>query len=234
MKAIYKREVDNYLNNPMGYVFLGIFVLLFSALFCYLNLYGTSSNMAYTFQWMIYLMLVLMPLLTMRSMAEEKAEKTDQLLLCAPVGASSVVLGKFFAVLSLVGIALLLTVPHWVILMMQGNPALFETLLIYVGFILYASVYASIGIFISSLTESQIISAVVTFAVFLGMLFLEVFVVPSISSRELYALLGSISFVQRYRDFAMGLFSIPSFVYYLSVTMLFVFFTTRVIEKRRW
>ncbi len=234
MKAIYKREIDNYLNNPMGYIFLGIFVLLFSSLFCYLNLYGTHSDIAYTFQWIIYLMLVLMPLVTMRSMAEEKAEKTDQLLLCAPVDASAIVLGKFFAVLSLVVLALLLTVPHLVILMVQGNPALGETLLTYTGFLLYASVYAAIGIFISSLTESQIISAVVTFSVFLAMLFLELFVVPSVSSRELYMLLGSISFAQRYRDFSMGLFSIPSFVYYVSVAMLFNFFTTRVLEKRRW
>ena len=71
MKAIFKRETDNYLTNPMGYVFLGIFVLMFSGIFCYINLYGlTSSDISYSFQWMIYAMLGLMPQLTLRLMSE--------------------------------------------------------------------------------------------------------------------------------------------------------------------
>lgn len=235
MKAIYKRELGNYLNNPMGYVFLGIFVLMFSGIFCYLNLYVyTSSDISRTFNVMIYLMLVLMPLLTMRSIAEEKAEKTDQLILCAPIGPTSIVYGKFFAAMTLILIALLFTLPHVIILALQGNPQLGATLLSYFGFFIYSCVYAAIGIFISSLTENQVISAIVTFASFIAMLALEVFLVPAIQSPALYALLGGISFATRYSDFSLGILNIASVVYYLSVAALFNYFTVRVIEKRRW
>ena len=101
MKAIIKKELNSYLQNPMGYVFLAIFVLFFSSIFTYMNLYTVlSSEIAYTFSLMIYVMMVLMPLLTMRLMSEEKAEKTDQLLLSAPIKSADIVLGKFFAALA--------------------------------------------------------------------------------------------------------------------------------------
>ncbi len=235
MKAIYKRELANYMNNPMGYVFIGIFLLMFSGLFCYLNLYTyTSSDISHTFGVMIYLMLFLMPLLTMRLIAEEKSEKTDQLLLCSPVSAASIVYGKFFAAMTLILIALLFTLPHMVILLLQGNPQLGMTLLAYFGFFIYSCVYAAIGIFISSLTENQVISAVLTFALFILMLATEIFIVPAIQSPALYAILGSISFATRYADFSLGIFNISSVVYYASVALLFNYFTVRVIEKRRW
>lgn len=235
MKAIYKRELANYMNNPMGYVFIGIFLLMFSGLFCYLNLYTyTSSDISHTFGAMIYLMLFLMPLLTMRLIAEEKSEKTDQLLLCSPVSAASVVYGKFFAAMTLILIALLFTLPHMVILLLQGNPQPATTLLAYFGFFVYSCVYAAIGIFISSLTENQVISAVLTFALFILMLATEIFIVPAIQSPTLYAILGSISFATRYSDFSLGILNISSIVYYISVAVLFNFFTVRVIEKRRW
>ena len=235
MKAIFKREIDNYLNNPMGYVFLGIFVLIFSGIFCYINLYGfTSSDISHTFQWMIYAMLMMMPLLTMRLMSEEKAAKTDQLLLSSPVSSTAIVLGKFFAIMGLVGIALLFTIPHLIILIVNGNPAFSTTALAYFGFLLYSAVYASIGLFISSLTENQVISSVFTFATFVVMLAVEFLVVPSIQNPTLYKILGSISFATRYGDFSMGVLNFTSVIYYLSIAALFNYFTVFSIEKRRW
>ncbi len=235
MKAIFKREIDNYLNNPMGYVFLGIFVLIFSGIFCYVNLYGlTSSNISYTFSWMIYAMLCLMPLITMRLLAEEKAGKTDQLLLCSPVSSMDIVMGKFFAVMVLVALALCFTVPHLVVLILRGNPDFSTTFLAYLGFLLYASVYASIGLFISSLTENQVISAVLTFATFIGMLAVEILLVPSIQSPLLYKILSGISFASRYTDFSLGILNITSLIYYISVALMFNYFTVLSIERRRW
>lgn len=235
MKAIYRREIGNYLNNPMGYVFLGIFVVMFSSVFCYMNIYTlTSSNISYTFEIIIYFMLVLMPILTMRLMAEEKNEKTDQLLLCAPVSPLSIVYGKFLAAMSLILIALIFTLPHIVILISSGNPPLLSTVIAYFGFLLYCSVYASIGIFISSFTENQVISAVITFAVFIAMLGIEIFLLPAVQNPAIYTLLKSISFAGRYNDFSLGVLNYTSIVYYLSVTVFFNFLTVRVIEKRRW
>ncbi len=235
MKAIFKREIDNYLNNPMGYVFLGIFILMFSGIFCYINLYGlTSSNISYTFTWMIYVMLCLMPLLTMRLLAEEKAAKTDQLLLCSPISSKDVVMGKFFAVMSLVILALCFTIPHLVVLILRGNPDFSTTLLAYLGFLLYSSVYASIGLFISSLTENQVISAVLTFATFIAMLALEILVVPAIQNPFTYKILSGISFASRYTDFSLGILNLSSLVYYISIALMFNYFTVLSIERRRW
>ncbi len=235
MRAIFKRELDNYLNNPIGYVFLGIFVLMFSGLFCYINLYGlASSDISHTFRIMAYAMLCVMPLLTMRLMAEEKASKTDQLLLTSPVTSTGIVLGKFFAVMGLIIVALLFTVPHLIILIIYGNPALGTTALAYLGFLLYCAVYASIGIYISSLTENQVISAVISFAIFAAMLATEVFVVPAIQNPIIYKILGSISFVARFNNFYLGILNISSVVYYISVAVLFVYLTVLSVEKRRW
>ena len=235
MKAIFKREISNYLNNPMGYVFLGIFILMFSGIFCYMNLYGlTSSDISYTFQWMIYVMLGIMPLLTMRLMAEEKAAKTDQLLLTTPVSSVAIVAGKFFAVMALCVLALLFTAPHIIILVFRGNPSFLSTLLAYFGFLLYASVYAAIGLFISSLTENQVVSAVITFASFIAMLALELLILPAVQSPVLYNVLGSISFASRYVDFSLGILNITSVIYYISVAVMFNFFTVISIERRRW
>lgn len=234
MKAIFKRELDNYLNNPMGYVFLGIFILMFSGIFCYGNLYRLkSSDISYTFEVMIYAMLCIMPLLTMRLMAEEKASKTDQLLLTSPVTSAGIVFGKFFAVMSLVIIALIFTMPHVIILIGFGNPAVGTSVLAYLGFVMYAAVYASIGLFISSLTENQVISAVITFTAFIAMLASE-FLVQSIQNPVLYKILGSISFAVRYNNFCMGILNISSVIYYLSVTAMFIYFTVLSVEKRRW
>lgn len=235
MKAIFKREIDNYLTNPMGYVFLGIFVLMFSGIFCYINLYGlTSSDISYSFQWMIYAMLGLMPLLTMRLISEESAMKTDQLLLSSPISATSIVMGKFFAVMALVLLALIFTAPHLVILILRGNPAFGTTVLAYFGFILYSAVYASIGLFISSLTENQVVSAVITFATFIALLALELLLVPSIQNPIWYKLLGGISFATRYVDFSLGILNVTSVIYYISIAALFNYFTVLSIERRRW
>ena len=235
MKAIFKREIGNYLNNPMGYVFLGIFILMFSGIFCYINLYGlTSSDISYTFGWMIYVMLGLMPLLTMRLLSEEKAAKTDQLLLTSPISSTAIVAGKFFAVMALCALALLFTVPHLVILILRGNPAFGTTALAYFGFLLYAAVYASIGLFISSLTENQVVSSVITFAIFIAMLAIELLLVPSIQSPVLYNILGSISFASRYADFSMGILNFTSVIYYISISFMFNCLTVLSIERRRW
>ncbi len=235
MKAIFKREIDNYLTNPMGYVFLGIFILMFSGIFCYVNLYGyTSSDISYSFQWMIYVMLGLMPLLTMRLLAEESAMKTDQLLLSSPVTSTSIVMGKFFAAMALVALALVFTSPHLVILALRGNPVFGTTALAYFGFLLYSSVYASIGLFISSLTENQVISAVITFATFIAMLAIELLVVPSVQSPLLYNILGGISFAARYVDFSLGILNITSVIYYISIAVMFNYLTVLSIERRRW
>ena len=160
--------------------------------------------------------------------------KTDQLLLSSPVSATSIVLGKFFAVMALVGMALIFTVPHLVVLILRGNPAFGTTALAYFGFILYSAVYASIGLFISSLTENQVVSAVITFAAFIAMLALELLLVPSVQNPVFYKLLGGISFATRYVDFSLGILNVTSVIYYISVAALFNYFTVLSIERRRW
>lgn len=234
MKAIIKKELNSYLQNPMGYVFLAIFVLFFSSIFTYMNLYTVlSSEIAYTFSLMIYVMMVLMPLLTMRLMSEEKAEKTDQLLLSAPIKSADIVLGKFFAAMALLLIALLFTLPHVIILVLKGNPNILTLILSYVGFILYSSVYVAIGLLISSLTENQVISAVISFSIFIALLFIELLLVPSIQDPTLYNLLKGISLAKRFDDFSLGILNFASVIYYLSITFFVNFLTVKAIDKRR-
>lgn len=234
MLAIYKRELDNYLQSPVGYVFLGMFALIFSMMFAFFNISAQSASLSAVFQMMTFAIMLLIPILTMRLLSEDKANKTDQLLFCAPVSTFDIVFGKFLAASALVLFGLVTTLPHLAILAFQGNPPAAATIAIYVGFFLLALAYMSIGIFISSFTESQVVSAFITFGIFVALLFVEGFLINMIPNQTVVTVLSWFSIMKRFGDFSIGVLNFAQVVYYVSVIAIFLFLTTRRLEKRRW
>ena len=169
MIAIMKRDLRGFFTSPIGYVFLAVFLLVCNYFFYSYNIRGAASSLSYVFSNMLLVLVFLIPLITMRLMSEEMRQRTDQMLLTAPVRVFDIVLGKYLAAMLVFVIALACTFTWPLIVTMFGDPAIYEIIGNYVAMLLLISCLVSVGLFISSLTESQIIAAILSFVVMLGL-----------------------------------------------------------------
>ncbi len=233
MLAIYKRELRSYFTSPMGYIFCGVFLVVNNLFFYLYNIYSQSSDLTGLFSNMLFMLIFIIPLLTMRSFSEEMKQKTDQLLLTSPVNISSIVVGKFLAAMTVFIIALIGTLTWPLIVTMYGNPAAYTIIGNYVAVIFAVSTFIAMGVFVSSLTKSQIVAAIISYCVFLGVYFLQS-LASVIDQSFIQNMLNWLSIFSRYQNLTLGLFSLADIVYYISYTVVFLFLTTRVIEKKRW
>jgi ABC-2 type transport system permease protein len=233
MTAIMRRELSSYFYSPIGYVFLAVFYVFAGFYFFASCLMSNSTELSPVFGAMFTIVLFLIPILTMRLFSEDRKHKTDQALLTAPISLTGLVLGKFLAAffIYLISLAVLLVdalivagfaPPNWQ--MIFGN---------FTGLLLLGSALISICMFISSLTENQVIAAIGGFASALGLLLLDslggVFQNPV--AQQIFT---GISFFQRYNDFTSGKFDLAGVFFFLSVCAIFIFLTVRALEKRRW
>lgn len=232
MKAIFNREFRAYFNSMLGYVFLTIFLLLTGAMFFIINLYRATATMTGFFLNINVWAIFLLPMLTMRMFSEDRKQKTDQLLLTAPISVWEMVLGKYFSAVCVFLVGVAVTVLYPIIINLFGELPVAETISCYVGFILLCMAIISIGAFMSSLTESQIVAAISTYGILIVLMFLSN-VVSSISNEALVNALLWISPMQRFSEFTMGILSLDSVIYYLSIIALFLFLTVTSFEKRR-
>lgn len=286
MKAIYKREIKMYFNSIIGYVFIAFFVLITAIYFSIQNILVLSPDFQNILSNVIMMFLILGPMLTMRLLSEEKNKKTDQLLLTAPVSIPSIVLGKYFAAVTVFLISLLITGIFPVILAFFGTVAVAQIIGTYIGFFLLGSAFIAVGLWVSSITDNQIVSAVATFAAIFLLLMVQT-IVKAASGSQVFSLMfaGIIALIiafyfyyntknseisitlfiiemavllilyfvkrsiftglagkfammfavlTRFQNFAMGLLDVSSIVYFISFIAVFLYFTIRVIEKRRW
>lgn len=177
MGAILKKELRTYFNTMTGYVFLGFFLLITGFYFSISCVFSGSSSFIDVLSSTLIPLLVLIPVLTMRLFSEEARQKTDQLLFTSPVSISQIVFGKFFAAAALFFCGIGITSLYAIILAQFGEVSFAETLTGIVGYFLMGCCFISVGLFISVLTDNQIISAVGTFA---AMFF--IFMLDSIAS----------------------------------------------------
>lgn len=243
MKAIFKRELNAYFKTPLGYIFAGLFFAFCALMFFTFNLNANTSIMTKYFTNICYVFIVIVPLLTMKMFSEERKLKTDQLLLCAPVKVTDIVLGKFLSGLTVLGISVALTLVFLVVLGLYGNPPIIQSLVGYFGIMLYGAMLIAIGMFVSTLTQNQVISAVITMAI-VGVLTLVGAVnfdfTTALGGKLVILgkfLNGAVDFIDigaRFNDFAQGILNVVPIVYYLTMTALFFLLTVRVIERRRW
>lgn len=167
MTAIYKREVKSYFNNVLGYIFCA-FILLFVGIFTMaINLTGGSASFEYSIGNMAFIYMIAVPILTMRVIAEERKQKTDQLLYSLPMSMSEVVMGKFFALLTVLLVPTVICCVYPLILSAYGKINFFASYGTIFAFFMLGSALLSMGLFISSLTENQITAVISTFVVVL-------------------------------------------------------------------
>lgn len=233
MLAIMKRELLSYFTSPLGYVFVAVFYL-FSGVFLYLfTLYSQSADMSSVYIGMFFVMLIMIPILTMRLMAEENRQKTDQLLLTSPVSLTRLVMGKFLSAFSIIAMCVLIFVVYGIVLscFVDMNWAIIWGNI--VGMLLLGALCVSSGLFISTLTENQMIAAVGSIGINIAFILVDSFaaVMPIKFLQDVFY---SLSFYSRYNEFTLGIFSLSNVFFFVSVAFVFLFLTVRVLEKRRW
>lgn len=233
MTAIFKKELKNYFSTPIAYVFLAPFILFASIQFIAILQHTNQVLMDYILTYVNLLCLFIVPVLTMQLLSEERSKKTDQLLLTAPVTVWDIVLGKFMAAYSVFFIGCGISLIYPIIFSIIGSPIVSEVIGQYIGFILIWGVFISVGLFISSCTESQVVSAILTFVALFFLYSVDSWTM-SITNNYVKEFVSWFSIMNRYTDFQEGLLNIPSIVYYLSFMFIFLFLTQRNIEKRRY
>lgn len=233
MKAIFKKEFKGYFLSPIGYIFVGVFMVLSAMFFLNGSIAYQVADIGVLFSNISVVYLFLVSILTMRLMSEERNKKTDQLLLTAPVSVTEIVLGKYFAAMAVFGVTILVSLVFPIVLFMFGQPPLGEVIGSYLGFILLWGAFIAIGVLISALTESQMIAAVFTFGVLLLLYFLDP-ISANISNPILLKAVEWLSLFRRYNEFQTGILNIENVVYYLSFIFVMLFLTVRTVEKRRY
>lgn len=289
MLAILNKELRTYFCSGIAYIFMTI-LLFFGGIFTFLyNVYSKNGDFASTLSSLSFIFVFVMPILTMKTIADETRTKTDQLLLTSPQKISSIVFGKFLAALILFGLTLVITMIYPLILTSFGKVAMGETVATYVGTFFLGACFIAIGIFISALSESQVVAAVGTLGatfvlwilkiavqgipsslntstsgiIFTLILIVAVSLIIYLNTKNYYfaggtflvggiillivvitnkaifegfigKFFGWISVVQRNDTFATGIISVNSIIYFISFTFVFLFFTARTLDKRRW
>lgn len=288
MTAILGKEFKHYFKSPIGYVFMGFVFVVFGILFT-INLFYQNSDYSQVVGSQVTIMFVLFfgtPLITMKLLAEEKNKKTDQLIITSPINITDFILGKYFAASSLFLLTIIFTMIQPLVLSIFGEIPVPKIIGSYIGFMLLGCSLIAMGLFISALSSSQMIAAVVTYIVFLAILFSDTIILtlpkdrlssilfasflviiitllvyftvknivitititaigmaiivmvyivnPILYDGFMINFFGYFSLLARFKTFAMGILDLGSIIYYISISIIFVFLSVQVIEKRRW
>ena len=232
MRAVYRKEMRQYFHTPAGYVFLAIFLFINAFYFLLQNLLPRSGDITDYFQAVVTLEMFLIPMLTMRSFAEERKQRTDIFLLTMPVDCRSVVLGKFLAAESVFLMGLGATLAFPVILALCGSAQPLITFGNYLGAALLMSAFIAVGIFASALSENQIVAAVLSYVI-IFLLWYSYGLGSAIQNEALLALLNRVSLMQTYHSLVMGVLDPAGILLYGAVAFIFLVLTTWAIQKKR-
>ena len=232
MCAIYKKELRAYLTSMTGYIFMAVLLAVTSLYYVANCLVGGYPVFGAVLSSVYFVLLIIVPVLTMRSMAEEKRQKTDQLLMTAPVSLWKIVLGKYLAMVTIFLIPMAILCLYPLILLQFGSVSLPMAYTAILGDTLFGAACLGIGLFLSALTESQVIAAVLTFGVlfFLNMASGIANVIGA--SGVLASVLNALCIYQPFINFVQGIFDLSGVLYYVTVIILSLFLTVQLMQKK--
>jgi ABC-2 type transport system permease protein len=249
--AIAQKELKSYFASPIAYIVLGLWALMYGYFFvAFLQIFVRQSMMQMgqfqgpqamnvnqmlirpLLQNVTILVLFLMPMVTMRTYAEEKRSGTIELLLTSPVTDFQIIMGKFFGAIALYAVMLVVTSLHLALLFIYGNPEWKPIATNYLGLLLLGGCFISLGLLISSLTKNQIVAGMVTFGVFL-MLWVITWI-GSFSGPTIDKLTQYLSIIDHYDDFGKGVLDTAHVIYYLSFITFGLFLTAKSVDSERW
>ncbi len=225
MWAIIKKEFKSYFTTPIGYIFIGVFLIAFSVSFYFTVLGYGSVNFEYIYYSMptILVLAFLIPVLTMRTIAEERKTGTEQLLLTSPLSITKIVLGKFIAALSIVLITELCTLMYFAIICHFGMPHITTAVITFIGFLLFCMSYISFGIFASSITENQIIAGIISIG-----FFIITWVFPDFNPN-----LNALSFINMFYNYTQGQIDIADTITFITFTITCILLTIIFLQRRK-
>jgi ABC-2 type transport system permease protein len=229
--AIARKDVSNYFASPIGYIVMAVFFLVAGFFFNLIIQQTRMASMNYIFQNISFLMLFLSPLITMRLWSEEEKNGTAELLKTSPLSFWEIVLGKYLAVCAFFGVMLSSTLAYLIILLMAGNPDLGPISANYLGCILAVMTFFAVGLLASTMSENQIISAVIAY----GML-LMLWVIGFAGSNMTGALGEAVKYIgvfNHMEDFYKGVIDLTHLFYFASMIFLGLFFSVKVLESKR-
>ena len=233
MRAIFTRELQSYFYTAAAYVYMGVFLALGSVFFAINNLAGRSSDLLSLLWQMSYLWLLLSPVLTMRSFAGEKKQRTDQLLFTSPVSLWGVVLGKFFAACAVLLLTVVFSLVYPLIVALYGKVYFGELFAGYLGFILQGCLFIALDMYISARASAPMTAALLAVGVNLLLWLLDV-LNAAVNADIVNTVLGFLSPYMRYEPFSLGQISYAGVAYYVLFIAVMLFFTVRRLEERRW
>ena len=233
MGAILKRELGAYFSSATAYVVMAVYFFFSGLFFNFYCISANSSSLSYVYGNMFYIILFLIPIITMKTFAEEKKQKSDQALLTAPTCLTEIVLGKFLGAFCLYAICCCIFLVYAVVISFFASPEWSVILCTFIGILLLGGSLIAINVFISVMTESMVVAAVIGMGVGL-VISMTNYLISLIQVDWIKNILNKINFLSYYENFTYGILSIVDVVFFLSVTALFLFFTVRVLEKRRW
>lgn len=235
MRAIYKREMRSYFTSPIGYIFIAVFLAMSGILFSLFTFFSGTSDTSSYFLVLLFVFVIVIPLLTMKLLSEERKLKTEQILLTSPVSLSGIVLAKFFAAFTMFGATFLLSELLHVLFLSRYAASLDVAKIIgnVIGILLIGGAFIAIGLFLSALTESQIVAAISTIGVILFLVLLSA-LAGRIGNDILRVSVKWLAIMDRFSPFTAGIFDLSAILYYVSLAVVFLFLTIRVYEKRRW
>lgn len=235
MFAIYKRELKSYFRTFIGFLFIAVTLFFLGLYFSVYNLMNGYPYFSYAISSITFLFMLSVPVLTMRILAEEKRSKTDQLILTAPVSVGGIVMGKFLALVTIFAIPVGISCFYPLIMMQYGTVPMDDAYMAILAYFLFGMTAIAIGLLVSSLTESQVIAAVLTFAVlFLGYMMASICNIISSTGNLLTKILGCFDLYTPFSNLLNGTLDVSAVIYYLSVTGLVLFLTVQSIQKRRY
>lgn len=224
MWTIFKKELKSYFLSPIGYVVVGVLLFVCTVFFYDTTInYGVVDMGSLYFATAIWGLIITVPILTMRTFAEERKTGTEQLILTSPVSMIGVVLGKFFAAMSVIAVTLLISFMYFGIMCYFANPSIMVLLVTMLGFLIVSGAAISFGMFASSITENQVISGIITLAFLVMSLF-----IPAIGKG-----FEMMSIADYYQKFPFGVISLTETVGALSFTVMFIAFTIIVMQRRK-
>lgn len=235
MSAVFRREMKAFFTSPVGYFVLALMFAFSGYFFLLYNIYSGSIALTNVFSGLFTIVILLvLPILTMRLFSEEKRQKTDQALLTAPTSLTGIVMGKFLASVLVFALSLSMTLVFAVVIAFQVTPDWTAIVGNYLGMLLLGGMIISIGMFISSLTESQFIAALGTFVVSFALMLVDGLTSLFGDVSWLVSAVNFVSISQRYNNFTLGVVDYDNVIFFLSMQALFIFLTVRVLDRKRW
>jgi ABC-2 type transport system permease protein len=246
--ALAHKELKGYFASPIAYIVIGLYALMFGYFFYALLIYfdrqgmqmaGASQSLNVNEQLLrpvflnaMVIFLFVLPMVTMRTYAEEKRSGTIELLLTAPITDMQIILGKFAGAMSLYGAMLAVTLVPVGLLFFFGSPEWIPIAVTYGGLLLMGGCFISVGLLISSLTKNQIVAVMITFTVFLMLWVIDW--IASFTGPTGQAVLNYLSITSHFDDFTRGVVDTKHLVYYVSFILFGLFLTARSVDTERW